>query len=99
MTPLTETVLFVFSLVALGYLAGLTGYLKPVSGEGISEFAVNVAMPLLLFQTMVKSDFHGVTPWSLWGAYFAAAAITWACLLYTSPSPRDRTSSRMPSSA
>lgn len=78
MTPLTETVLFVFSLVALGYLAGLTGYLKPASGEGISEFAVNVAMPLLLFQTMVKSDFHGVTPWSLWGAYFAAAAITWA---------------------
>jgi predicted permease len=78
MTPLTETVLFVFSLVALGYLAGLTFYLKPASGEGISEFAVNVAMPLLLFQTMVKSDFHGVTPWSLWGAYFAAVAITWA---------------------
>lgn len=78
MTPLTATVLFVFSLVALGYLAGLTGYLKPASGEGISEFAVNVAMPLLLFQTMVKSDFHGVTPWSLWGAYFAAVAITWA---------------------
>ncbi|MBZ9846472.1 AEC family transporter [Mesorhizobium sp. CA14] len=77
MTPLTETVLFVFSLVALGYLAGLTGYLKPVSGEGISGFAINVAMPLLLFQTMVKADFHGVTPWSLWGAYFAAAAITW----------------------
>lgn len=76
--PLTETVLFVFSLVALGYLAGLTGYLKPASGEGISEFAVNVAMPLLLFRTMVKSDFHGVTPWSLWGAYFAAVAITWA---------------------
>lgn len=78
MTPLTETVLFVFSLVALGYFAGLTGYLKPVSGEGISEFAVNVAMPLLLFQTMVQSDFHGVAPWSLWSAYFAAVAITWS---------------------
>ena len=77
MSPLVETVLFVFSLVALGYLAGLTGYLKPASGEGISEFAVNVAMPLLLFQTMVQSDFHGVTPWSLWAAYFAAVAITW----------------------
>ncbi|RWB69393.1 AEC family transporter [Mesorhizobium sp.] len=77
MSPLVETVLFVFSLVALGYLAGLTEYLKPVSGEGISEFAVNVAMPLLLFQTMVKSDFHGVTPWSLWGSYFAAVAATW----------------------
>lgn len=79
MSPLVETVLFVFSLVALGYLAGLTGYLKPASGEGISEFAVNVAMPLLLFQTMVQSDFHGVTPWSLWAAYFAAVAITWTC--------------------
>lgn len=78
MTPLVETVLFVFSLVALGYLAGFTGYLKPASGEGISEFAVNVAMPLLLFQTMVKSDFHGVAPWPLWGSYFAAVAITWA---------------------
>ncbi|MDX8515365.1 AEC family transporter [Mesorhizobium captivum] len=78
MTPLVATVLFVFSLVALGYLAGFTGYLKPASGEGISEFAVNVAMPLLLFQTMVKSDFRGVAPWPLWGAYFAAAAVTWA---------------------
>ena len=29
----------------------------------------------------------------------AAAAIPYACLLYTSPSPRDRTRSRMPSSA
>ena len=26
-------------------------------------------------------------------------AVTWTCLLYTSPSPRDRTRSRMPSSA
>ena len=25
--------------------------------------------------------------------------LTWCCLLYTSPSPRDRTRSRMPSSA
>ena len=78
MSPLTETVLFVFSLVALGYLAGFTGYLRPASGEGISDFAVSVAMPLLLFQTMVNADFHGVAPWSLWGAYFAAVAITWA---------------------
>lgn len=78
MSPLTETVLFVFGLVALGYLAGWTGYLKPEKGEGISEFAVGVAMPLLLFRTMVNADFHGAAPWSFWSAYFAAAAITWA---------------------
>ena len=28
-----------------------------------------------------------------------ASVSTWGCLLYTSPSPRDRTRSRMPSSA
>ena len=28
-----------------------------------------------------------------------AAQLTWDCLLYTSPSPRDRQKSRMPSSA
>ena len=27
------------------------------------------------------------------------AGLSWLCLLYTSPSPRDRTRSRMPSSA
>ena len=27
------------------------------------------------------------------------ASVFWRCLLYTSPSPRDRTRSRMPSSA
>ncbi|RWB31229.1 MULTISPECIES: AEC family transporter [unclassified Mesorhizobium] len=78
MSPLIETVLFVFGLVALGYLAGLTGYLKAEAGEAIAEFAVGVAMPLLLFRTMVNADFHGAAPWSFWGAYFTAAAVTWA---------------------
>ncbi|AZO00186.1 AEC family transporter [Mesorhizobium sp. M9A.F.Ca.ET.002.03.1.2] len=78
MSPLIETVLFVFGLVALGYLAGLTGYLRAEAGEAIAEFAVGVAMPLLLFRTMVNADFHGSAPWLFWSAYFAAAAVTWA---------------------
>lgn len=92
MSPLTETVLFVFGLVALGYLAGATGYLKAQSAEGVAEFAVGVAMPLLLFETMVKSDFHGAAPWSLWGAYFSAVALTWAAghLVTTRLFGRDR---------
>ena len=34
-----------------------------------------------------------------WQKYDAYSAHTPSCLLYTSPSPRDRTRSRMPSSA
>ena len=78
MSPLTETVLFVFGLVALGYCAGWSGYLKAQTGEGLSEFAVGVAMPLLLFRTMISADFHGAAPWRLWAAYFAAAIVAWA---------------------
>ena len=43
---------------------------------------------ILLLQTGEKL-FRGLVPWLILGA----------CLLYTSPSPRDSTSSRMPSSA
>ena len=77
MSPVVETILFVFGLVALGYLAGLTGYLKAEVGDALTEFAVGVALPLLLFRTMVGADFHGSAPWALWTAYFAAAAVAW----------------------
>lgn len=77
MSPVIETVLFVFSLVALGYFSGVTGYLKPETGEGVAEFAVNVAMPLLLFRTMISADFHGAAPWGFWGVYFSAVVVTW----------------------
>ena len=77
MSPLVETVLFVFGLVALGYLAGLTRYLEPESGDALSEFVVGVALPLLLFRTMTQADFHGAAPWALWATYFTAAAVVW----------------------
>jgi predicted permease len=77
MSALTETVLFVFSLVALGYLAGWTGYLQAETGDALSEFAVGVAVPLLLFRTMITADFHGAAPWALWAAYFVAVAVAW----------------------
>ena len=77
MSPLTETVLFVFGLVALGYIAGWTGYLKTEAGEALSQFAVGVALPVLLFRTMVNADFHGAAPWRFWAIYFAAVIATW----------------------
>ena len=77
MSSLVETVLFVFGLAALGYISGVSGYLKPAIGDAVAEFAVRVALPVLLFRTMALADFHGTAPWTLWAVYFFAAAVTW----------------------
>ncbi|BBD38479.1 AEC family transporter [Aminobacter sp. NyZ550] len=77
MSPLVETVLFVFGLVALGYLAGASGYLRSETGDALSEFAIGVALPLLLFRTMIGADFHGSAPWLLWATYFIAVTVAW----------------------
>ena len=74
MSSLIETVLFVFGLVALGYACGVFGYLRPEIGDAVSEFAVRLALPLLLFRTMAQANFHGAAPWALWASYFFAVA-------------------------
>jgi len=76
-SSVVETILFVFGLVAVGYLAGLTGYLRVEVGDALTTFAIGVALPLLLFRTMVGADFHGSAPWALWSVYFLGAALTW----------------------
>lgn len=77
MSPLVETVSFVFGLVAFGYAAGWSGLLKPQIGDALTDFAVSIAVPLLLFRTMAGAGFDGSIPWQLWTAYFTAVAIAW----------------------
>jgi predicted permease len=92
MQSVAQTVLFVFGLVAAGYLSGVSGYLKVEVGDAVAEFAVSVALPLLLFRTMVGADFHGAAPWAFWGTYFSAVLVTWTAgqLLTTTLLGRDR---------
>jgi predicted permease len=77
MSPMMETVLFVFGLVALGYLAGWAGVLRPQVGDALADFAISVAVPALLFRTMIEMDFAGSAPWAMWLAYFAAVPVVW----------------------
>ena len=67
----------------------------------VTEFFV-VALPLMI--TSAKADGHPIQ--AITHAGFGGGTdvttrmmLLRACLLYTSPSPRDRTRSRMPSSA
>lgn len=77
MSPVVETIAFVFGLVGLGYVAGWTGLLRPTVGDALTEFAVVIAVPTLLFRTIANVDFHGAAPWALWLVYFSAVPVAW----------------------
>ena len=80
--------IFVFLLVILLHEAGHLVAAK-ASGIKVNEFAVGMGPKIFGKQ-------KGETLYSLRALPIGGYC---ACLLYTSPSPRDRTRSRMPSSA
>ena len=55
--------------------------------------------PLYLFLMAFGSGLLGVRAFLIDEWAFLVLEVVWCCLLYTSPSPRDRQKSRMPSSA
>ena len=67
-----------FALIAIGYAIAAARVLKDGTGEGLADFVFTIAIPVLLFRTLSTADFTGAAPLPLWGAYFAAVAITWA---------------------
>lgn len=77
MLQLIETIAFVFGVVALGYVAGWTGLLRQNVGDALTEFAVVIALPALLFRTMIGIDFAEAAPWRLWLAYFSVIPFVW----------------------
>ena len=101
-----------FSLVLSGFaafkalvsgvgVAGLSYWLAAnrslVTGVRLSGTPEKVDSRPLLALTLLSVFIWGVMGGTLVGAF--ACIVVSACLLYTSPSPRDRQKSRMPSSA
>ena len=68
------------------------------TGGGFGIVLAGAVLPLML-------DAYGTSAWPKGWVFIGLAALSflplslWACLLYTSPSPRDLSTSRMPSSA
>ena len=80
------------SMYEYGSRSGYWRLLRLFSQRNIPVTVFGVAMALQrnpeVVESMLKAD------WEI-----ASHGYRWICLLYTSPSPRDRTRSRMPSSA
>lgn len=77
MQPILTIVAPVFGLIVIGYLAGRLQLLSPASGQGLTDFAFTVAMPALMFQTIVSAQFSGVEPLRVWWSFFLAAGAVW----------------------
>jgi malonate transporter len=77
MLELTETIAFVFGVVALGYIAAWLKLLRQGTGDALTEFAVVVALPALMFRTMISIDLSKSTPWELWISYFSLIPLVW----------------------
>lgn len=81
----------VFALIAAGYAAVLFRFVSETANKGISEFAFSIAIPALLFRTIVVSEFPSVSAFQVWGAYYGAVAVTWiAALLMSSLLRQER---------
>lgn len=80
----------VFALIAAGYASVLFRFVSEGAHKGISEFAFSIAIPALLFRTIVVSEFPDVSPWRMWGAYYGALALTWIAALLSSAFRRER---------
>ncbi|WP_027534292.1 AEC family transporter [Bradyrhizobium sp. WSM3983] len=74
----------VFALITAGYASALFRFVSEGAHKGISEFAFSIAIPALLFRTIVVSEFPDVSPWRMWGAYYGALALTWIAALLIS---------------
>lgn len=74
-----ETIAFVFGLVGLGYAVGWAGLLRPQVGDALADFAIVVALPALLFRTMIDIELEGGAPWTMWLDYFSAIPVVWIC--------------------
>lgn len=77
MSAIVLNVAPIFILILIGWVIARAGILKVDSGEIIGEFVFRIAVPTLIFRTLAEADFHGVSPFRLWIAYFAGVAVTW----------------------
>lgn len=81
-----------FALIAVGYVAARMGLISEGAGKGIAQFSVSIAIPALLFRTIVVANFPESSPLLIWAAYYGAVIATWiialslsAALLKTTP--------------
>ena len=90
---------FIVELRHAGIPVSLTEHVDAAHATAAIDLGDRATFKAALRATLVKSEDHRPAFDTAFEVYFAGREALEACLLYTSPSPRDRQKSRMPSSA
>ena len=77
MGSIATIVIPVFCLIGLGFAAIRSGYLAPAVGDGVTEFVVKFAIPILLVKSLATAEFSGDLPWVMVAVYFSAILAAW----------------------
>ena len=72
-------------------------FIRYLAEAAVGSLTGDVLLPIMLFK--LPGFFEMILPLGLFIGILLSLGRLYACLLYTSPSPRDATLSRMPSSA
>lgn len=65
----------VFILIGIGYALAKFNVLKETASEALGQFVYVVAIPILVFRTLIGADLSGGVPVALWVTYFLGVAI------------------------
>ncbi|MFO0993188.1 MAG: AEC family transporter [Hyphomicrobiales bacterium] len=77
MSSILITILPVFGLIAIGFVSAKTGFIGTSATQGMSLFVFNLALPALLFRTMILMEQQGAELVPLWIAYFGGLILVW----------------------
>ncbi len=67
----------IFALVLLGFGMARAGLISQSASSGLSAFVNSLAIPALMFRTVVEAKTPDVNPFPYWGSYFIALGIVW----------------------
>lgn len=82
MADIFDIVFPVFALTALGYVCARTGLLSKETGDGLANYVVNLAIPVLLFRSLAVADYSGTSPWELWFTYLCGIIVAWGGAIF-----------------
>ncbi|ASP34967.1 AEC family transporter [Labrenzia sp. VG12] len=68
----------VFVLIGIGYALAKFHVLKDTASEALGQFVYVVAIPILIFRTLIGADLSSGLPLALWATYFLGVGIAFA---------------------